>query len=133
MDTRSKLKLGDIVLIDNLASHMGKAVCRAVRAVDARLFFLPPYNPDLNPIEQIFAKLETFLRGPRHGPSRPLGNASGHSSTVAALIRISRDVSSFNLADAFSRLQRACTRRHGGNLVLTSVALPLMDWRRPVY
>ena len=56
------LKSGDIVIIDNLGSHKGKAVRRAIRAVGARLFFLPPYSPDLNPIEQVFAKLKTLLR-----------------------------------------------------------------------
>ena len=53
---------GDIVIIDNLGSHKGKAVRRAIRAAGARLLFLPPYSPDLNPIEQVFAKLKTLLR-----------------------------------------------------------------------
>jgi transposase len=56
------LKAGDIVVIDNLGSHKGKAVRRAIRATGAHLFFLPPYSPDLNPIEQVFAKLKTLLR-----------------------------------------------------------------------
>jgi transposase len=56
------LKPGDIVILDNLGSHKGKAVRRAIRSVGARLFFLPPYSPDLNPIEQLFAKLKTLLR-----------------------------------------------------------------------
>ncbi len=53
---------GDIVVMDNLGSHKGKAVRRAIRAKGAKLFFLPPYSPDLNPIEQVFAKLKTLLR-----------------------------------------------------------------------
>jgi len=56
------LKPGDIVIIDNLGSHKGKAVRRAIRAAGAKLFFLPPYSPDLNPIEQVFAKLKHFMR-----------------------------------------------------------------------
>jgi transposase len=56
------LKPGDIVVFDNLGSHKGKAVRRAIRAAGAKLFFLPPYSPDLNPIEQVFAKLKTLLR-----------------------------------------------------------------------
>ena len=56
------LRPGDIVIIDNLGSHKGKAVRRAIRAAGAKLFFLPPYSPDLNPIEQVFAKLNTLLR-----------------------------------------------------------------------
>ncbi len=46
---------GDIVIMDNLGSHKGKAVRRAIRAAGAKLLFLPPYSPDLNPIEQVFS------------------------------------------------------------------------------
>ena len=53
---------GDIVILDNLGSHKGKAVRQAIRAAGARLLFLPPYSPDLNPIEQVFAKLKALLR-----------------------------------------------------------------------
>jgi transposase len=56
------LKPGDIVVLDNLGSHKSQAVRQAIRAVGARLIFLPPYSPDLNPIEQAFAKLKTLLR-----------------------------------------------------------------------
>src|ERR1700730_8926568 len=58
----SRRWLSDIVVMDNLGSHKGKAIRRAIRAAGARLFFLPPYSPDLNPIEQVFAKLKHFLR-----------------------------------------------------------------------
>jgi len=56
------LRPGDIVIMDNLGSHKGKAVRRAIRAIGAQLFFLPKYSPDLNPIEQFFAKLKHWLR-----------------------------------------------------------------------
>jgi transposase len=56
------LRPGDIVIFDNLGSHKSKAVRKAIRAAGAKLFFLPPYSPDLNPIEQVFAKLKTLLR-----------------------------------------------------------------------
>jgi transposase len=56
------LSAGDIVIMDNLGSHKGQAVRRAIRTVGAKLFFLPPYSPDLNPIEQVFAKLKILLR-----------------------------------------------------------------------
>lgn len=56
------LRPGDIVVMDNLGSHKGKAVRQAIRAAGARLFFLPKYSPDLNPIEQLFAKLKHWLR-----------------------------------------------------------------------
>ncbi len=51
------LRPGDVVIMDNLGSHKSKAVRRAIRAAGAKLFFLPKYSPDLNPIEQVFAKL----------------------------------------------------------------------------
>jgi transposase len=53
---------GNIVIMDNLGSHKSLAVRRAIRAAGAHLLFLPPYSPDLNPIEQVFAKLKTLLR-----------------------------------------------------------------------
>ena len=56
------LRPGDIVILDNLGSHKSKAVRQLIRSVGARLFFLPKYSPDLNPIEQVFAKLKHLLR-----------------------------------------------------------------------
>ena len=56
------LRSGDIVIMDNLGSHKGKAVRDLIRSVGAKLFFLPKYSPDLNPIEQAFAKLKHLLR-----------------------------------------------------------------------
>jgi transposase len=53
---------GDIVILDNLGSHKSKAVRRMIRQAGAKLFFLPRYSPDLNPIEQVFAKLKHLLR-----------------------------------------------------------------------
>jgi len=53
---------GDIVVMDNLGSHKRQAVRAAIREAGAKLFFLPPYSPDLNPIEQVFAKLKHLLR-----------------------------------------------------------------------
>jgi transposase len=56
------LRPGDVVVLDNLGSHKGKAVRKAIRAVGARIIFLPPYSPDLNPIEQVFSKLKHLMR-----------------------------------------------------------------------
>jgi transposase len=56
------LKPGDVVVLDNLNSHKSKAVRCAIRKAGAKLIFLPKYSPDLNPIEQLFAKLKTLLR-----------------------------------------------------------------------
>ena len=56
------LSPGDIVIMDNLGSHKGAAIRWLLRTAGAKLFFLPRYSPDLNPIEQVFAKLKTLLR-----------------------------------------------------------------------
>jgi len=56
------LRPGDIVIMDNLGSHKSAAVRSAIRAAGARLRFLPPYSPDLNPIEQAFAKIKHWMR-----------------------------------------------------------------------
>jgi transposase len=56
------LKPGDIVVMDNLSSHKRTAVKTAIEAVGAELRYLPPYSPDLNPIEKAFSKLKAKLR-----------------------------------------------------------------------
>jgi len=56
------LSPGDVVILDNLGSHRGKLVRKAIRQAGARLLFLPKYSPDLNPIEQVFSKLKHLLR-----------------------------------------------------------------------
>jgi len=56
------LRPGDVVMMDNLSSHKAVAVRRAIRSAGAKLIFLPPYSPDLNPIEQAFSQLKTLLR-----------------------------------------------------------------------
>jgi transposase len=56
------LRPGDIVAMDNLGSHRSKAVRQLIRSAGAKLFFFPKYSPDLNPIEQVFAKLKHLLR-----------------------------------------------------------------------
>ena len=56
------LRPGDVVIMDNLGSHKRKTVRAALRGAGAKLIFLPPYSPDLNPIEQVFAKLKHLMR-----------------------------------------------------------------------
>ena len=56
------LNPGDIVVMDNLGSHKSPALRRIIRAAGARLWYLPPYSPDLNPIEQAFAKIKHWMR-----------------------------------------------------------------------
>jgi transposase len=56
------LRPGDVVVMDNLPAHKVAGVHQAIRAVGASLLYLPSYSPDLNPIEQLFAKLKALLR-----------------------------------------------------------------------
>lgn len=53
---------GDVVIMDNLSSHKRPGIRKAIRSVGAKLLYLPPYSPDLNPIEQMFSKLKHLLR-----------------------------------------------------------------------
>ena len=57
-----ELRPGDIVVMDNLSSHKGPKVRQMIEAAGANLLYLPPYSPDLNPIEMAFAKLKALLR-----------------------------------------------------------------------
>jgi transposase len=57
------LKKGDTVFMDNVSTHLVDGVEEAFEARGAGVFHLPPYSPDFNPIEQLFAKLKSFLRG----------------------------------------------------------------------
>jgi putative transposase len=72
------LKPGDIVVMDNLGSHRSKAVRTAIRAVGAKIFFLPKYSPDLNPIEQFFSKLKHWLRKAAKRSQDTVCKAIGH-------------------------------------------------------
>jgi transposase len=56
------LKLGDVVVLDNLSAHKVPGIREAIEAAGATLLYLPPYSPDFNPIEQLFAKLKALLR-----------------------------------------------------------------------
>jgi len=56
------IKPSDVVVLDNLSAHKVPGIREAVEAAGARLLYLPPYSPDFNPIEQLFAKLKALLR-----------------------------------------------------------------------
>jgi len=56
------LRPGDLVILDNLSSHKGAGVARLIRAAQADVLYLPPYSPDLNPIEHAFSKIKQALR-----------------------------------------------------------------------
>ena len=77
------LRPGDVVVMDNLGSHKSKAVRHLIRSAGAKLFFLPRYSPDLNPIEQVFAKLKILLRKTDPRRPKPPGAGSANSSTTS--------------------------------------------------
>jgi transposase len=86
------LKPGDLVIMDNLGSHKGEAVRQAIRSAGAKLFFLPKYSPDLNPIEQVFAKFKHLLRQvqaslAQSGGANPRDRRRRHRSTARRLHR----------------------------------------------
>lgn len=72
-----ELRPGDIVVMDNLASHKSPAVRAAIEAAGAELRFLPPYSPDFNPIENAFSKLKALLRKAAERTVDGLWNAIG--------------------------------------------------------
>ena len=90
------LKEGDIVIIDNFGSHKGNKIQRAIRTVEARLLFLPPYSPEFNPIEQALGKLKALLR------------TAEERTLEARWRRIG------SLLDAFSRAERTNNFRNCG-------------------
>lgn len=76
------LKPGDIVIVDNLGSHKSVAVRQMIQAAGARLWYLPPYSPDLNPIEEAFAKIKHWMRA-AHKPSiKDVWRHIGHLTTT---------------------------------------------------
>jgi len=71
------LKPGDVVIMDNLPAHRAAGVREAIERTGARLLFLPPYSPDMNPIENAFAKLKALLRKAAERTIDDLWNAVG--------------------------------------------------------
>ncbi len=73
MSRSPTLAKGDIVVMDNLSSHKGPRVEQLIKAAGAELRYLPPYSPDMNPIEKAYSKLKAFLRkmNRRRPPDRP--------------------------------------------------------------
>jgi transposase len=57
--------MDDVVVMDNLSSHKVKGVCERIEARGAHVLYLPPYSPDLNPIEKAWAKIKQYLRSTR--------------------------------------------------------------------
>jgi transposase len=94
------LRPGDIVMMDNLTSHKGAAIRRAIRTARAKLFYLPPYSPDLNPIEQAFAKLKTLLRR---------ANARCFEQVQAAIARLLKTITPLDCRNFFAHAGYAAT------------------------
>lgn len=72
------LTRGDMIIMDNLPAHKVAGVREAIRAKGASLLYLPPYSPDLNPIEQAFAKLKALLRKAAARTREALWTTIGH-------------------------------------------------------
>jgi len=79
------LRRGDVVVMDNLAPHKRPAVEAAINAVGAQVWFLPPYSPDLNPIEKMWSKVKAYLRKVKARTRHELWHAIGDAlRTVTA-------------------------------------------------
>ena len=91
---------GDVVVLDNLSAHKVDGVRQAITAASASILYLPPYSPDLNPIEQLFAKLKALLRPPREPEtnsgrpsaacSRPCPRANASTTSATADMVLSK-------------------------------------------
>lgn len=73
------LRPGDLVVLDNLSSHKSSAAVTAIEGAGARLVYLPPYSPDLNPIENLFSKVKQSIRGFRPHSWRQIIHAAKHA------------------------------------------------------
>jgi len=94
------LKPGDIVILDNLPAHKSAAAEATIRARGAWLLFLPPYSPDLNPIEMGFAKLKALLRARAIGPLTPSGAPSAKSA-ISSVPKNARTSSPPQVTDSY--------------------------------
>lgn len=78
------LQAGDVVVMDNLPAHKIKGIQELIEQRGARLIYLPPYSPDLNPIEKCWSKIKTYLRG-----AKARTRAELEKALAEALLRIS--------------------------------------------
>jgi transposase InsO family protein len=81
------LRPGDIVVMDNLSSHKSPDIRRVIRAAGAKLIFLPPYSPDLNPIEQVFANSKPCCAKRLPEPSKRPAPQSGRNAATTSSIQ----------------------------------------------
>lgn len=80
-----ELEPGDVVVMDNLASHKRKHVIEAIEAVGARVLFLPPYSPEFNPIEMCWSKVKEYLRSQAARTSKALDDAIARGLELVTL------------------------------------------------
>ena len=73
------LHAGDLLVMDNLSSHKNRPAMEAIEAVGAKVVFLPPYSPDLNPIENVFSKIKQLVRRYRPRTLRQIVNAAARA------------------------------------------------------
>jgi transposase len=74
-----QLRRGDVVVMDNLSSHKPQRIATALERVGAKLWYLPPYSPDFNPIEKMWSKLKCAIRGSAARTQLKLWNAIGRA------------------------------------------------------
>ena len=86
--------------MDNLSSHKNPAIRRTIRNAGAKLFYLPKYSPDLNPIEQAFAKLNTLLRK---------ANARSFEAVEAAIAALLKTITPIECRNFFAEAGYAAT------------------------
>jgi transposase len=78
------LRQGDVVILDNLGSHKAAILRRIIKTAGARLWYLPPYSPDLNPIEQVFAKIKHWMRAAQ---KRTIDETCAHIGSLVRTIK----------------------------------------------
>ena len=71
------LREGDVVIMDNMSSHKGSAICELIEGVGAQVRYLPPYSPDFNPVEMMWSKIKSELRGKQEVEESELIEATG--------------------------------------------------------
>jgi transposase len=133
---------GDIVIMDNLGSHKSQAVRQLIRRAGAKLFFLPRYSPDLNPIEQVFAKLKTLLRKSVHHRGLARHRQTPRSLQTRGMRQLPRQRRlCFNLTGSCSSYQANgrigatrhldASRRRTAHHLLLPITNDTVDRRRP--
>ena len=105
------LRGGQLVVVDNLSSHKGKRVRELIQATACKLVYLPPYSPDLNPIEEAFSKIKGFIRKAEARTREALVEAMGLRSRQSRLGIPTVSSSTAGTLDRFNHFDRRCSWR----------------------